>query len=104
MCKSCRPIDHVDTIKLKKNFKFDSVNLDPDGYEKKCVTVRLRVKYDSQATNRKQGELPMRAPLPPPHSYWQPDSQPPKYTKIPPETSGSFYFLIAKSPKTAFFK
>jgi hypothetical protein len=26
---------------------------------RKCVTVWLGVKYDSQATNRKQGELPV---------------------------------------------
>jgi hypothetical protein len=28
----------------------------------------------------------------------------PKYTKTPPQTSGNFYFLIEKSPKTAFLR
>jgi hypothetical protein len=27
----------------------------------------------------------------------------PEYTKTPPQTGGSSYFLIEKSPKTAFF-
>jgi hypothetical protein len=27
----------------------------------------------------------------------------PKYKKTPPWTGGSFYFLIKKSPKTAFY-
>jgi hypothetical protein len=39
----------------------------PDGYKKKvriCAAGSHTV-YDSQATNRKQGGLPMRAPLPP---------------------------------------
>jgi hypothetical protein len=31
---------------------------------KKCVAVQLGVIYDSQATNRKQGGLPVRAPSP----------------------------------------
>jgi hypothetical protein len=28
----------------------------------------------------------------------------PKYTKIPPQKGGNSYFLIEKSPKTAFFQ
>jgi hypothetical protein len=32
------------------------------------------------------------------------DSHQPEYIKIPPQTGGSSYFLIEKSPKTAFFK
>jgi hypothetical protein len=27
----------------------------------------------------------------------------PEYTKTPPQTGGSFHFLIEKSPKTVFF-
>jgi hypothetical protein len=27
----------------------------------------------------------------------------PEYTKTPPQTAGSYYFLIEKMPKTAFF-
>jgi hypothetical protein len=42
---------------------------------KKCVAVGLGVIYDSQATNRKQGGLPVRAPLPLLHSYWSPGSR-----------------------------
>jgi hypothetical protein len=72
---------------------------------KKCLTVRLRVIYDSQATNRKQGGL-----LPPPPtelllvvwgSYMTPSW--PGYTKTPPQRGGNFYFLIEKSYKIAFF-
>ncbi len=65
--------------------------------------------YDSQATNRKQGELPFRGPLP----YRTPigqlgvifESKPAKKKKkIPPQTGGSSYFLNEKSPKITFFK
>ncbi len=41
---------------------------------KKCVAVRKGVIYDSQATNRKQGGLPVRASLPLPYSYWSSES------------------------------
>jgi hypothetical protein len=41
---------------------------------KKCLAVRLGVIYDSRATNRKKGRLPVRAPLPLPHSNWSPGS------------------------------
>ncbi len=40
------------------------------GIKKKCVAVKLGVIYDSQATNRKQGGLPLRVPPPQPHFYW----------------------------------
>ncbi len=40
------------------------ITSNPDGYKKKCVAIRLGVIYDSQATNRKQGGLPVRAPSP----------------------------------------
>jgi hypothetical protein len=69
--------------------------------------VRLEVTDDSQATNRKKGRLPVRAPLPSAalllvawESYMTPSH--PEYTKTPPQTGGSFYFLIEKSPETAF--
>jgi hypothetical protein len=39
------------------------LNPNRDGY-KKHTTVQLGVMYDSQATNRKQGGLPVRAILP----------------------------------------
>ncbi len=62
-----------------KPFTFSfSFNTNPDGY-KNCVAVWLGVIYDYQATNRKQGRLHVKAPLPPPHFYWSPgiyDSQP----------------------------
>ncbi len=38
--------------------------------KKRGIAVRLGVIYDFQASNRKQGGLPVRAPLPPPHSGW----------------------------------
>jgi hypothetical protein len=41
-----------------------TINPNPDGSKKKCTAVRLEVIYDSQATNRKQGGLSVRAPLP----------------------------------------
>jgi hypothetical protein len=41
---------------------------------KMCAAVQLGIIYDSQATSRKQGGLPVRAPFPPPHSYWLPGS------------------------------
>jgi hypothetical protein len=69
--------------------------------------MRLGVLYISQATKNKQGGLPVRAPLPcrtpigcPGGIY---NSQPAKYTKIPPQTGGYYYFLIEKAPATAFF-
>jgi hypothetical protein len=72
---------------------------------KTCVAVQLVV-YDSQASNRNQGGLTVRAP---PHST--PNgcleviyvSQLAEYTKVPKQTGGSSYFLIEKSPKTAFY-
>jgi hypothetical protein len=73
----------------------------------KCVAVRLGVIYDSHSTNRKQGRLPVRAPLP--HAAllffaWESYITPsrPKYTKIPPQTGGISHFFFEKSPKTAF--
>ncbi len=36
---------------------------------KKCVAMGLGVIYESQATNRKKGGLPVRAPLPPPARF-----------------------------------
>jgi hypothetical protein len=75
---------------------------------KKCVAVWLEVIYDSQATNRKQGGLPVRAPLLSAtflmvawESYMDPSQL--EYTKTPPQTGGSSYFLIEKLPKTKFF-
>jgi hypothetical protein len=75
---------------------------------KKCEAMRLAVIYGSQPTNRKQGGLPLRASLPPDafllvgwESYMTPSW--PEYSKIPPQTGGSFYFLIKKSPKTKIF-
>ncbi len=43
---------------------------------KKNVAVRLGVLYDSQGNKRKQGGLPVKAPLPPDPaaSYWPPES------------------------------
>jgi hypothetical protein len=70
---------------------------------KKDITVRLGVIYDSQATNRKQGGLPVRAAcLLVAYICMTPSRL--EYTKTPPETGGSFYILIEKWPKTTFFK
>jgi hypothetical protein len=82
-----------------------SPNLDD---HKKCIAIRLGVIYDSRATNRKQGGLPVRAPPPPQSSYWLfgescTTSSRPEYTKTPPQTGGSSYILIEKSSKTTFF-
>jgi hypothetical protein len=72
------------------------LNPNLDGYKKVHVAR-------SQATNRKQGGLLLRAPLL--LVDWESyiTSSQPKDTKIPPYTGGSSYFLIEKSPKTAFF-
>jgi hypothetical protein len=59
----------------------------------------LGVIYDYQATNRKQGGLPVRAPLP----HRTPighlgviyDSEPAEIHKLP-QTGGSSYFFISK--------
>jgi hypothetical protein len=76
---------------------------------KKCVAVRLGVIYDSKATNRKQGVLPVIAPLLPAifllvawETYMTPSWS--EYTKTPSKTAGSYNFLIEKSPKTVFCK
>jgi hypothetical protein len=67
----------------------------------------MGVTYDSQATHRKQGGLPVRAPLPRRIPIGRLgviyNSQLPEIHKLPPQTGGSSYFLIEKSPKTAFF-
>jgi hypothetical protein len=62
-----------------------------------------------QATNRKQGELPVEL-SPPPCApigclgvvYCMTPSRP-EYRKTPLPPAGSSYFLIGKLPKTAFF-
>jgi hypothetical protein len=85
-----------------------TVNPNLDGY-KKCVAVWLRVRYDFQTTNRKQGGLPVRTSTPSGklllvacESYMTPSWL--EYTKIPPETGGSSYFFqIEKSPKKTVF-
>ncbi len=77
---------------------------------KMCVALWMGVIYASQVTNRKQGRLPMTAPLPPPaalllitrESYTTPGR--PVYRTTSPQTGGSLYILIRKSPKTAFLK
>jgi hypothetical protein len=70
--------------------------------------MRMGVTYDSKATNRKQGGLPVRAPLP--HRipigrlgviY---NSQPSEIHKNTTTTGGSSYYLIEKSPKQPFYK
>jgi hypothetical protein len=92
-------------LNLFGNFFLESLNPNPDAI-RKCIAVRLGVIYDSQGANWKQGGLPMRDPLPTTlllaveESYMTPNR--PKYTKIPPESDGSSYFLIEKSYKTAF--
>jgi hypothetical protein len=63
--------------------------------------MRLGVIYDSQATNMKQGGLPVRAPPSPAAlllSTWEPYMTPsrPKYTQIPPQTDESSYLFIEK--------
>ncbi len=74
---------------------------------KKYIAVGLRVICDSQSTIRRQGGHPARDPLPcctpitNQESYMTPCR--PKSTKIPPRTGGSSYFLVEKSPKSAFF-
>jgi hypothetical protein len=77
---------------------------------KNGIAVRLGVTYGSRATNRKQGGLPLRASLP----HCTPigrvgviyDSQ---LVEIHKNTTTNrwkhlYYFLIEKSPKTAFLK
>jgi hypothetical protein len=75
------------------------LNPSQDGY-KKCVAMWLGVIYDSQATNRRQGGLPARAPLPRSSPAGRLgviyDSNRPKYTKIPAITGGSSSFLVKK--------
>jgi hypothetical protein len=69
--------------------------------------MRLGVIYDSQATNRKQGGLPV-SPPPPCRTpivrlgviY---DSQPTGIHKNTTKKGRSSYFLIENSSKTAFF-
>jgi hypothetical protein len=85
-----------------------SFNPNLDGY-KKCVAVRLGVIYDSKATNRKQGVLPVFAPLLPAillwvawETYMTPSRS--EYTKTPTKTGGSSNCLIEKSPRTVFCK
>jgi hypothetical protein len=69
---------------------------------KKCVAVQLGDIYDSQATYREQGGLPVKTP---PASLllvaWKScmTLSQSEYTKTPPQTGGSFYFLIKKSLK-----
>jgi hypothetical protein len=97
------PLANAQTV----SYKFSVTrNPNPDGY-KKGVAMRLGVICDSQATMRKQGGLPLRAPLPCRTSIGRleiiHDSSRPKYTKMPPQTGGSSLLLIEKSPKTAFF-
>jgi hypothetical protein len=74
---------------------------------KKCIAVRLGVIFDSQATKRKQGGLPVRAPLPTILLLfaWEPSmtTSQPGYTKTPLQTGGSFYILIEKLHKTTYF-
>jgi hypothetical protein len=72
-----------------------SLNPNLDGYKKKCIAVRLGIIYDFQATNRKQGGLPVRAPIPPTALLvvtWELYVTPsrPEYTKKPPQSDGSF--------------
>ncbi len=52
-----------------------ALNPNPDGY-KKCVAMRLGVLYDSQLA---------------------------EIYKTQPQTGGSSYFFVEKSPKTEFF-
>jgi hypothetical protein len=63
--------------------------------------------YDNQVTKRKLRGLPVRASLllaalllAALESYMTPSRL--EYTKRPSQTGGSSYFLIEKSPKTAF--
>jgi hypothetical protein len=62
----------------------------------KCVVVQLGVIHDSQATNRKQGGLPFRAPLPPPTPIHQLgviyDPQPEEIHKNTPP----YFFVLLK--------
>jgi hypothetical protein len=68
--------------------------------------MRLGVIYDSQAINKKQRGLPVRAPplchTPTGHLGVIYGSQPAGIHKTPPKTGGSSYFLVEKSPRTAF--
>jgi hypothetical protein len=98
------PLGNAQTV----SYKFSAtLNPNPDGY-KKGVAMPLGVLCDSQATIRKHGGLPLRAPLPCRTSIGRlgviNDSNRPKYTKIPPQSGGSSLFLIEKSSKTAFLK
>ncbi len=74
---------------------------------KKSMAVWLGAIYDSQATNRKQRELPVRAPPPAAlllvtwESYMTPSW--PEYTKTPLLAGGSSYFLIENCLKQHFY-
>ncbi len=108
-CKTyiCRRVQRCEKHRGKDRKGKDRKGKDRKGnqdcYKKKCETVRLGVIYDSQATNRKLGGIPVRALLPPAalllvawESYVTPSQ--PEYTKRPSRTGGSSYFLIEKSP------
>jgi hypothetical protein len=83
-------------------------NPDPGGY-KKCITMWLGVTYDFQATNRKQGGLPVRTHHPRQRIaigrlgvvY---DSQPAGIHKNTSQTGGCSYFSMEKSLKTTSFQ
>ncbi len=66
--------------------------------------MRLGVIYHSQATNRKQGGLTVRAPSPcrTPIGRMTPSRL--EYSRTLSKTGGSYDFLIEKSPKTAYYK
>jgi hypothetical protein len=74
------------------------VNPNPDSYKKKCKAVQPGVIFDSQVPNRKMEELPVRGPLPLPHSLvialesYVYDSQPAGLHKI--STKNKWKFLL----------
>ncbi len=76
-----------------------------DGYKKvHSCAARSHLPYDSQATNRKQGGPPVRAP-PTPHTpigHLTP-SWSDGYTKTPPQSGGSSYILIKKIAENYIF-
>jgi hypothetical protein len=87
-------------------FMFMCINPNPDGC-KRCIAMRLGVIFDYQATNGKQGGLPVKAPSPGAlilvawESYITPSW--PECTKTPTSTGGSTYILIEKSTRNTFF-
>jgi hypothetical protein len=87
----------------------DPFNINPNPMAiKKCVAVRLEIIYDYQATNRKQGGLPVRVPSPchTPFSHLDViyDSQLAQIHKNTTTKRWKLFLFEEKLPKTALKK